>query len=137
VEYSIEFGGEPQDVTVKQVGSVTLEDVQDYLAELFDHPQFRPGMSILMDSSALDAAALSSSDIRTLANDFLRADEKVGEAAMAVLVADSATFGLARMWEAYVTEARLQTRIFMKRDEAIAWLTALKRTGAMSTKPPA
>ena len=123
MEYSIEFGGAPQDVTVTTSGIGEAAVFVQFVEELVSDPRFQPGMAILVDHSALDTRALFAPDMRVIANEVLSRDDQIGTSLVAIVAPAALTFGLARMWKAYTQAARLRSRIFYLRDDAIAWLT--------------
>ena len=135
MESSLEFGGDPQDATLALSGIATPEGIKAGLAELFNHPRFRPGMAVLIDNSSLDTRALGPSDIQAMADAFVRADEHLGPAAVAVLTGGTATVGLVALWHAYSSRAQAESRIFNERDDAVAWLRAHKRASATDSEP--
>jgi hypothetical protein len=127
MESSLEFGGDPQDVTLSLSGTATAEGIEAGLAELLSDPRFRPGMAVLIDNSSLDTKALGPSDIKAMADAFARAGEQLGPAAVAVLTGGTGTPGLVSLWESYSSHAKTQSRIFNQRDDAVAWLREQKR----------
>jgi hypothetical protein len=122
MQYTIEFGGDPQDVTITTSGVAEPAVFTRYLEEFLADARFRPGMAVLIDHSALDARSLSTADLRTIADGVLSRDDLIGASVVAVVASDSLTFGLARMWEAFTATSQLRSRIFYSRDEALAWL---------------
>jgi hypothetical protein len=123
VEYTIEFGEDPHGVVITTSGSADLAAILRANEEFLADARFRPGMPILADHSALDTSSLASSDTRLIGEAYREFLDRVGESAIAIVVAHPATFGLVRMAEAYAgpPPPSLQ-RIFYSRDEALAWL---------------
>jgi hypothetical protein len=127
VEYAIDFGGAPQDVTIRTSGLATADGLIGFVSDLVGDAQFRPGMSILVDHTQLDARPLTGADIRAMAEAVIRLDERIGTSRVAILVPNPLTFGYARMYELHAAETQLHSRVFYSRDEALNWLA----------KPPA
>jgi hypothetical protein len=121
VEYRIEFsdGGH---VTIETSGRADLATFIRYHIELVEDARFRPGMAILVDLSELDTRQLSGEDVRAVANDAVSRGDRIGPAAIAVVGSETATFGLARMWQAFIEGAPFRSKVFHTRDEATDWL---------------
>jgi hypothetical protein len=122
VEYEITFGGAPQNVTITTSGTASANGLIGFVTDLVASPHYLPGMSILVDHMALDARSLSAADIQALADTVVRLDERIGESRVAIVVPNSLTFGFARMYEQRAARARLRSRVFYSRAEALAWL---------------
>jgi hypothetical protein len=124
VEYEIEFAGAPQDVTITTSGPASVEGLVGFVTDLVSNPRYRPGMSILVDHTALDARPLKAPDIQALADTVIRLDEQIGPSRVAIVVPNSLTFGFARMYEQSADAAQVRSKVFYSRSEAIAWLEA-------------
>jgi hypothetical protein len=70
----------------------------------------------------LDVSTLSAADVRALAETVVRLDEQLGTSRVAIVVPNPVTFGYARMYELLAEPARVQSRVFYSRSDAIAWL---------------
>ena len=124
MEYAIEFGGSPQDVTIETSGPATAAGLIGFVSDLVADPRFRPGMSILVDHTELDARPLTGADVRAMAETVIQLDERIGRSKVAILVPNPLTFGYARMYELHAAETQLHSRVFYSRDEALGWLEA-------------
>jgi hypothetical protein len=122
VEYSIQFGGPPQDVTITTSGSATAAGLIGFVTDLISNERYRPGMSILVDHMALDASTLSAADVRALAQTVVRLDDEIGSSRVAIVVPDPLTFGFARMYELQAADAQVRSRVFYGRSDALTWL---------------
>ena len=122
MEYAIEFGGAPQDVTIRTSGPATAEGLIAFVTDLVADPRFRPGMSVLVDHSDLDARPLTGADVKAMAEAVMRLDERIGTSRVAILVPNPLTFGYARMYELHAAETQLHSRVFYSRDDALKWL---------------
>ena len=129
VEYTIEFGGSPQDVTITVTGVATARAFQLYNDELTSHPSFRAGMTILVDATGLDVTQLLAGQLETAARPLAERDWEYPPLAIAVIAPDPTTFEAMRLGQAYLGGADFQRRTFLTREEAVAWL-AEKRAGA-------
>jgi hypothetical protein len=127
VEHRIEFGGDPQDVTVSTSGEADRAGFAAFNEELANHPQFRPGMAILIDHSELDTSLLTRADLTAIAEHVKALEPHFAECPAAIIAPDAFSFGLARLG---VREAQLEhvdPQTFATREEALAWLRAQKR----------
>jgi hypothetical protein len=122
MEYTIVFGGALQDVTITTSGLASVEGLIGFVTDLVANPRYRPGMSILVDHTALDARPLTATDIRTFAMEVVRFDEQIGPSRVAIVVPDPLTFGFARMYELYAESAAVRSRVFYAASDAHAWL---------------
>jgi hypothetical protein len=91
--------------------------------KLLADPRLRPGMKGLWDLTSLDLAGLSDADIRALASGS-RGFEQAGLSAAVVVAPRPLSFGLLRMFDAYVDEIQLADRftIVETMAEAYVWL---------------
>jgi hypothetical protein len=126
VEYTIVFGGEPQDVTITTSGWADREVFLRFNKELVADERFEPGMAILVDHTDLDATALTSYDVEAIGNSVKRISDRLGESLIAVVGEDWVTFGLARESLALAGPIPSRFGIFHTREEAIEWLRAQK-----------
>lgn len=97
-------------------GTVTMDDGRAHNEALRNDPDFSPSMRQLSDARTA-RSAVSSEGIRTLA----KTSAFGPESRRAILVADSNTFGVSRMYEAQADQAG-HLRIFRDEAEALAWL---------------
>jgi hypothetical protein len=123
MDYTIEFGGDPYGVTFTTSGAADIAAILRANEEFLADPRFRPGMPILADHSALDTSSLASDDAKLIGEAYRRFLDRIGESAIAIVVARPAAFGLIRMAEAYAgPPPPSNQRIFYSREEALAWL---------------
>ena len=124
MEYSIQFGGTPQDVTITTSGPGTGDGLTGFVRDLVNDPRFRRGMSILVDHLALDASPLTGADVKRQAELVNQLDETLGPCHVAIVVPSPLAFGFARMYELHAAETQIHSRVFYKRDEAVQWIDA-------------
>jgi hypothetical protein len=122
VEYRIEFGGEPQDVTVTTSGQADLTTFERMNEELTADGRFHPGMKILVDHSDLDVSPLMDDEIRGIADSVTRAGELFRDASIAIVAPKTVTFGVARQSVSLATVAGLRVGVFGVRANALEWL---------------
>ena len=128
MEYAIEFGGSPQDVTITTSGAASREGLIGFVQDLVDDPLYRKGMFILVDHLALDATMISGADVRAQADRVIKLEEQLGPCKVAIVVPTPLTFGYARMYELHAAETQLHSRVFYSRSAGVDWLAAKRRS---------
>ena len=113
-------------VTVRVVGSLTLDDARAALMDLYAQPSYHPPMVDLWD---LRAAEIDSGpgDVQAFVRFIQGHRGSQGTEQTAVVVANMVDFGISRMYQAHA-EASLpiSIRAFTQLDEAYAWLDRSK-----------
>ena len=122
MEFTIEFGGEPQDVTITSSGVADLAGLRRLDSELASHPSFRPGLLILFENSQLDMSALSESDVEWITAEIAQRDWDVPPRAVAIVAPNLDAFIGARHVVAHLGGSQSRRRVFTSRSAAIAWL---------------
>lgn len=123
VEYTIVFGGDPQDVTITTSGPASVRGLVGFVKDLVASDRFRPGMAILVDHTSLDTRPLTATDVKELAAAVVKLDEKIGASRVAIVVPDALTFGFARMYELHAEAAEVRSKVFYSRSDALKWLS--------------
>lgn len=122
--YSFEFDVSPEDVFVRLSGESNVADMEAYLAALVGDPRWRPGMSVLIDTTGLDTSRLTNGDISRIATLFSNYREQLGGGKRAQVAARPSGFGVTRMI-ASLADARgvdFASRVFRSHEEARLWL---------------
>jgi hypothetical protein len=122
VEHRIELADAPPHVTVTTEGEADADGFAAFNEAIVSHPGFRPGMTILVDHSGLDASLLNADDIAAIAAHAKSLEAEFGDSAVAVVAPDAFTFGLARVSVREADFARLAPRTFASRSDAVDWL---------------
>ena len=108
---------------LKKYGDAELGKIKEALDLLVGHEKWKPGNLILMDYSETNGAALSVTEIKYIAANYVRLRAEFGRARMAILVSRDVGYGLFRMWQVFVASKwDVVNQIFRSRDEAISWL---------------
>ena len=124
MQYTIEFGGYPQDVTITVTGLADAEGLVGLVRDLVGDPRFRPGMLILEDCLGIDVSQVKASDFRAQAETIIELNDKIGASRTAIIVPSPVTFGLARMSQAFGESAEIEAAVFYSRSEAVEWLAS-------------
>ena len=119
MRWAIEFGGDPQDVTVTTSGKATREGFARMNAELVEDERFGPGMLVLLDHTQLVVDELSSEDVRAIARDFVRHDDALRSAIVALVAPKPVQFGLARMSTMLAEPPTPSIHVFHTRADAL------------------
>jgi hypothetical protein len=128
VEYAIEFGGSPQDVTITTSGPASREGLIGFVQDLVDDPRYRKGMFILVDHLALDATSISGADVRAQAERVITLEERLGPCKVAIVVPTPLTFGYARMYELHAAETQVHSRVVYSLSDGLDWLAAKRQS---------
>ena len=127
VRWSIDFGGDPQDVTVTTSGAATPQGFARMNAELVEDEQFRAGMLVLVDHTDLVVNDLTSGGVRWISDDFSRRGD-LRSMVVAIVAPRPLQFGISRMSTA-MADATETVRVFYTRDEAMDWLRHARDAG--------
>lgn len=122
MNYSIEFGGDPQDLTIKLSGLLDARSIQAFMQELASNPEFREGLVILADLSELDTTGLSLEEYDVVGDVISGRDNSFPPKAIAIVAPDSRTFDDAMHHRAYQGGSKSGREVFRTRDDATAWL---------------
>jgi hypothetical protein len=126
VNYSIEFGGDPQDLTMTLTGALEASEIRGFVAELVSHPKYREGMLILADLSGLNTSGVSVEDYEGISDVIAGRDHRFPAKAIAIVAPDSRTFDDAMRHRAYVGGSKSGREVFRSRDDATAWLARMR-----------
>lgn len=122
MEFTIEFGAGPQDVTVTTFGIADVDGSRRLYAALASDPRYRAGMLILADHSALEMSRLTDLDLERIAAVISESDWNLPPRAVAIVASNLEAHVRARETVAHLGGSRSNRRVFSSRDEALAWL---------------
>lgn len=83
----------------------------------------------LWDNTALTRVEVTNEDVRRFAQESKVATQSLSRIAIAIVGTTNFTYGLARMYEAYSYDDRIQTMVFRDRVDAEKWLLAMIEKG--------
>ncbi len=124
MEYSLEFGGNPQDLTMTLTGALDTSSIRALVYELVAHPEYRAEMLILADLSGLDTSSITAEEYESVSHVIAGRDDRFPAKAIAIVAPDAGTFADALRHRAYVGGSKSQREVFRSREEATAWLVA-------------
>lgn len=110
-------------LVAKTSGDADLPTLDAMAREIVAHPLWTLHRQVLVDHTDLNAASLSTEQLRAHVHLNATIRHRVGNAQVALLVSRSLEFGMVRMWEALVASRwDATTMCFTVREMAIAWL---------------
>jgi hypothetical protein len=122
MEFSIEFGGDPQDVTITASGAADPAAFVLMSDRLMSDPRFRPGLMFLIDVSAVDVTELPQSDVEEIAELGSVNTWHYPPRAVAMVATNPLTLAQTQVAIAHMGGRKSGHRAFATRDEAISWL---------------
>ena len=128
MKFTIEFGGDTQDVTVTFSGVADLPGFRRYNEEFTSDPRFRAGMMILVDASGLDTSQLSSEELQAASEPISERDWNHPPRAVAIVAPDPRTFDDFVYARAHQGGSRSRRRVFRSREAALGWLNEQRRS---------
>ncbi len=108
---------------VRTFGDAELQGFFALTEAVLTHEKWYPGCGLLLNHADLNAAPLTSEDIRTIGTIGTKYQDQLQSTKVALLANRDLEFGLGRMWQVFSAKEREGYRkVFRSRDEAIAWL---------------
>lgn len=120
--YSIELNGSL--ILAIASGTVTNQDLSEYVSSLAKDARVKPGMKELIDLRGAAGAEVTSNGLLSLATFTLSQKERFRGIKCAIVADRDLAFGLARMYEAYSEGEGIPVdrKVFREFDEACRWL---------------
>jgi len=107
------------------IGSVSQEEVEEALEEVYSRSGFLPDADTLCDLREADLGQLSHAVIKSIADYVAKNRGAKSGARTAIVVGRNLAFGLARMYEQMLeAQSPSDVAVFRDMDEAMAWLEA-------------
>jgi hypothetical protein len=122
MNYSLDFGGSPQDLTMTLAGAVEAAAIRAFIEEMMAHPEYRAGLRILVDLSELDTSTITQEQYEGLSDAISGRDHRFPSKAIAIVAPAARTFEDAVRHRAYVGGSKSGREVFRSRDDATAWL---------------
>ena len=122
MNYSLDFDGSPQDLTMTLTGAVDAPSIRAFIEEMVAHPEYRAGMLILVDLSDLDTSAITQEEYESVSDAISGRDHRFPARAIAIVAPDARTFDDAVRHRAYVGGSKSGREVFRSRNDATAWL---------------
>lgn len=126
MNWTIEYGDGPAEEAVRTSGVASRKGFIRLNHELVANPRWRPGMTVLVDHTALDTSLLTGADVDAISDAVIELDDRFGPAAIAVVAADPFMRGLSEVSARYVAPSQPVFGSFSSHDQALQWLEAQK-----------
>ena len=111
-----------EDAEIIYTGDITGADIVAAKRAFFDDPASRDLRYVLCDFTAVTGFNVKPPDVQRLIEQDRQSVQTHPHLAEVVVAPQPHAFGLARMWEQQVDDARPRTRVVHSRAEAEAWL---------------
>ena len=95
----------------------------DTLESIARHPDFRPGLSQLIDLADVSEFLSTPDGIREVVAWEHAHREMLGQRRCAMVAPDDYMFGMVRMYEMLTEDKAVEVQVFRKREEAVSWLS--------------
>ena len=92
MNYSLDFDGSPQDLTMTLTGAVDAPSIRAFIEEMVAHPQYRAGMLILVDLSDLDTSTITQEQYEGLGDAISGRDHRFPSKAIAIVAPNARTY---------------------------------------------
>jgi hypothetical protein len=122
MNYSLDFGGDPQDLTIALTGAVDARSIRALIEDMVARPQYRAGMRILVDLSELDTSTITQEQYEGLSDAISGRDHRFPSKAIAIVAPGGRTYDDAVRHRAYVGGSKSGREVFHSRADATAWL---------------
>ena len=122
--YDVTVDSERRRVVTTWGPLVTDASLLTYQKAVWDEPGVN-GFDELIDFSAVEEIEVTTEGLEAVAHLAAGMDDAAGRSRFAIVVGDSLSYGLSRMYEAFREMDEKSTRqvmIFKQREEALAWL---------------
>jgi hypothetical protein len=113
----------PTGVDVRFQGRIGSKDIYDANEEFYAHSYADRLRWALIDFTAVTEINVTSAEVKMLADQDIRHSKNHPGITAAIIAPQTSVFGLARMWEVFVSETGMQSMVYQTRDEALIWLS--------------
>ncbi len=122
MKFSIEFGGDPQDVTITASGAADPAGFASMNERLMYDPRFRPGLAYLIDLSGVDVTELPQADAEQIAERGSENTWHYPPRAVAIVATSPRTLAQTQLAIAHMGGRKSGHRAFATLEAAVAWL---------------
>jgi hypothetical protein len=105
-------------------GVLTFEEILKAIGRVFNHPDFRPEMDILMEVTPGATSGLNSVQVIKVVEALRAVGDKRGTGRSVAVAPDDADFGLVRVLAYRLEDGTRPTTVFKTLQEAKDWLAA-------------
>lgn len=110
-------------VTATMEGHFSIDHFRGLFHDILGHPEWNAGMNMLLDYRNVDFSDVSFPEVKQTSTIHKKADERVGDGRIALLMSYPLGFGIGRMYKS-MTEHGISASInvFREPEEAGGWL---------------
>jgi len=108
---------------VKTDGAGDVGGIVAFLQDIVEHPEWRAGMSILLDHRKLNIHEITQSGVGIVSRFFQSISRQLGDGKLALVMSRDVDFGIARAWQTITADnAEMDIFVFRDFDRAVTWL---------------
>jgi len=123
MEHTITFDSSNRQFNIKTKGDGDVSGIIAFFKDIIAHPQWKPGLKILLDHRNLKTDSLKMDGIQSISQFFKQSGPKFGDGKMALVMERDIDFGLARTWEILTADdVDIAIEVFRSMGEASKWL---------------
>ncbi len=124
MRYEIKFDNESF-VTIRTSGELSAEGHQLLLSDLIKHPDWKPGMKVLVDQRSASFAAVTLNDIQKISLFVKALKDSLGSGGRcAILLSEKSEFTKVAMWKVITApEVGFRIEFFDSIEDAKKWLS--------------
>ncbi len=123
MEHTITFDLDKCLVNIQTKGDGDARGIITFFKDIVAHPQWKPGLKILLDHRKLKIDTLKMDGIQSISTFFKQIGPKFGDGKLALVMQRDIDFGLARTWEILTADdVDIAIAVFRSIDEASRWL---------------
>ena len=102
----------------------SADDIEKFLTDIFSDSSWKNGMHLLFDNRKENLSELSNIEVEIIAGKFLQFNEYLKNSKIALVMPKDLSYGIARMWETYVSlnNASFETQVFRSVKNAREWI---------------
>jgi len=109
---------------IETSGKTSINDIEKCLLQIFSDSSWKNGMHLLFDNRNEDLSELSNIEVEIIAGKFVAYNEHLKNSKIALVMCKDVSYGIGRMWEAYLSlhQAVFKTQIFRSFEDARKWI---------------
>lgn len=123
MDFSLVVDKEKKLAIIKSSGTAIVGEITLYQKKLVEHPDWKPGINILVDHTDLITTNLTFQEIQAISKSIAAFAKELGDGRLALVVRTMMGYGLARMWQILTSElSNLNIKIFRSLEHAKQWV---------------
>lgn len=123
MEFTLSIDKDKNLAIIKSSGTADVSEIILYQKKLVEHPDWKPGINILVDHTDLITTHLTFQQIQAISKSITAFAKELGDGRLALVVRTMMGYGLARMWQILTSElSNLNIKIFRSLEHAEQWV---------------